>query len=349
MGEVGRPDRDPLTPARLAVPALLALLVLAAGCASAPADRTPVTVMVAGSLVDPMAGFEAEYEAANPGVDLRVEGHGSIQVIRQVTDLNRSVDLVAVADASLIPDLMAGRTGSYTTFGTTEMVIAFTNASRYSAEIDGENWATVLARPDVRVGVANPMLDAAGYRAMLVLLLAEQEQGRPVFGPVLGDHLAPPLVPVPNESGLEVRLPELVRPAPGGKVALRDGSVFLLSLLEAGGIDYAFEYRSVAEGRGLRYVRLPPSINLGSWDHPDAYRNATVHLGFQRFSSIGTERTGRVIEYALAVPDAAPHPLEANALAEAIVSAAAEGRTGWPAPLSPATVPVGTGTAPAAW
>jgi molybdate/tungstate transport system substrate-binding protein len=323
--------------------AVLALLVLGAGCTTVPPARTPVTVMVAGSLVDPLAGFEAEYEAAHPDVDLRVEGHGSIQAIRQVTDLDRSVDVVAVADASLIPDLMAGSTSAYTTFGTTEMVVAYTNASRYADEVGEATWADVLARPDVRVGCSNPMLDAAGYRAMLVLLLAERERGTAVFGPVLGDHLAPPLAPVANGTGLEVRLPELVRPASGGKVVVRDGSVFLLSLLEAGGIDYAFEYRSVADGRGLRYVRLPDSIDLGSVEHADAYRNATVHLGFQRFTAIGTERAGGVIEYAVTVPDGAPHPAEAQEFADALVRAAGEGRAGWPAPLAPVTVALGAG------
>lgn len=325
--------------AALAMIAVLALLVLGAGCTAAP-PLTPVTVMVAGSLVDPLAGFEARFEAAHPEIDVRVEGHGSIQAIRQVTDLNRSVDVIAVADAPLIPDLMTGRTTAYTTFGTTEMVITYTNASRYAGEIGEANWADVLARPDVRVGIANPMLDAAGYRAMLVLLLAEREQSTPVFGPVLGDHLSPTLAPSANGTGLEVRLPELVRPAAGGKVAVRDGSVFLLSLLEAGGIDYAFEYRSVAEGRGLRYVRLPPSINLGSTAYTDAYRNATVRLGFQRFTAIGTERIGRMIEYAVTVPDDAPHPAEARLLADALVRAAGEGRRGWPAPLAPATIPL---------
>lgn len=338
---MGGPGRDPLKEfAALTMLGVLALLVFGVGCTATPPAKTPVSVMVAGSLVDPLAGFEAEYEAAHPEIDVRVEGHGSIQAIRQVTDLNRSVDVVAVADASLIPDLMVGRTSSYTTFGTTEMVIAYTNTSRYAGEIGEVNWAEVLARPDVRLGIANPMLDAAGYRAMLVLLLAEHEANAPVFGPVLGDHLSPLLAPSANGSGLEVRLPEVVRPAAGGKVVIRDGSVFLLSLLEAGGIDYAFEYRSVAEGRGLRYIRLPPTINLGSATHLDAYRNATVHLGFQRFSAIGTERIGRAIEYAVTVPDSAPHPAAAREFADALVGAANEGRPGWPVPVAPETVAV---------
>ena len=343
MGQVGEPDRDPLR--RVAVPlallAVLALLVLWAGCTATPPAKTPISVVVAGSLVDPLAGFEAEYEAVHPEIDVRVEGHGSIQAIRQVTDLNRSVDVIAVADASLIPDLMTGCTESYTTFGTTEMVIAYTNASRHADEIGEGNWVEILARPDVRIGIANPMLDAAGYRAMLVLLLVEGETKTPVFGPILGNHLSPPLASAASGTGLDVRLPELVRPTAGGKVAIRDGSVFLLSLLEAGGIDYAFEYRSVTEGRGLRSVRLPLSINLGSAAYADAYRNATVHLGFQRFTAIGTERAGRAIEYAVTIPEGAPHPAEAREFADALLRAAGEGRSGWPAPLAPATVALG--------
>ena len=322
------------------VAAVLVLLLLGAGCLTGAPSRVPVTCMVAGSLVDPLAGFEAEFEAAHPEIDLRCEGHGSIQAIRQLTDLNRSVDLVVVADASLIPALMADRTRSYTSFGTTEMVIAYTNASRYGDELDSANWAELLARPDVRIGVSNPQLDAAGYRAMLLLLLAEREQKTRVFGPVLGDHLSPPLAPEREGGRLVLHLPELVRPAPGGKVAIRDGSVFLLSLLEAGGIDYAFEYRSVAEGRGLRYLPLSPSINLGSSaaTAAAAYRNASVFLGFQRFSVIGTERLGEPIRYALAVPEGAEHAAEARIVAEAFLRAAAEGRPGWPAPVTPETV-----------
>jgi len=328
---------------RLAALAILVLVAAGAGCTAPAQERTPVTCMIAGSLVDPLAGFEAEYEATHPGVDLRMEGHGSIQAIRQLTDLNRSVDLVAVADAELIPDLMTGFAREYTTFGTSEMVIAFTNASRHADEIDDSNWADILARPGVRIGISNPVLDAAGYRAMLVLLLAEREEGVPVFGPVLGDHLSPPIVPDKNDADLVVQLPELVRPDSGGKIAVRDGSVFLLSLLEAGGIDYAFEYRFVAEGRGLRYIQLADSINLGSTGHADTYRHATVNLGFQRFSRIGTERVGGVIEYAVTGPDSVPHPAEAVEFADALVRAAGEGRRGWPEPIAPVNVALEAG------
>ncbi len=106
--------------------------------------RKPVLKVVpAGSLLQPFEEVEKAFESQHPDVDVQVEGHGSIQAIRQVTDLHRPIDVVAVADASLIPDLMFRKdpstgvnfTDSYLPFATNAMVIAFTNKSKYADEI----------------------------------------------------------------------------------------------------------------------------------------------------------------------------------------------------------------------
>jgi len=54
----------------------------------------------------PFAQIKKEFEAANPDISVEMQAHGSIQVIRQVTELGQDVDVVAVADYSLIPMLM---------------------------------------------------------------------------------------------------------------------------------------------------------------------------------------------------------------------------------------------------
>ena len=245
---------------------LVALLCSTAGCSSSGNQpKTVLKVVPAGSLLQPFDEVEKAFESQHPDVDVQVEGHGSIQAIRQVTDLHRSVDVVAVADASLIPDLMfrtdpvTGKnfTDSFTPFATNSMVIAFTNKSRYADEITPENWYLVLSRPDVRVGISNPMLDAAGYRSMMVSLLAEQYYKNSTLFPVLiGSHFTPPLVVQDVDGIATIRLPEVLRPS-DEKLVIRDGSIFVLSHLEAGGIDYAFEYRNVAEGHNLRWIRPP--------------------------------------------------------------------------------------------
>ena len=115
------------------------------------------------------------------------------------------------------------------------------------------------------------MLDAAGYRSIMVALLADRYyQNTTLFPVLIGSHFTPPLV-VQEMSGIAtIRLPEVLRPS-DEKLVIRDGSIFVLSHLEAGGIDYAFEYRSVAEGHDLRWINLPPEIDLSSPDFADEY------------------------------------------------------------------------------
>ncbi|MDD4254146.1 MAG: tungstate ABC transporter substrate-binding protein WtpA [Methanofollis sp.] len=322
--------------------ALAAVFVLAAGCTGGDDTPTTLKVVPAGSLLLPMEEIEAGFEASHPGVDVQIEGHGSIQCIRQVTDLHRPIDVVVVADQALIPDMMyrtmvdreGNYTDTYTPFATNQMVVAYTDQSRYADEITTENWHEVLSRPDVVVGISNPMLDAAGYRALMVTTLAERyyrDDG--LFDAVLGDHLRPN-VTVEEKGGVtSITLPEVLKQETG-KVRIRDGSIFLLSLVETGGVDYAFEYLSVAEGHGLKYVTLPPEIDLGSAAYAGDYEKAVVKLGFQRFGSIGSERIGNPIVYAATVPNSASHPDLAREFMDYMITRFSEGRgEGWPSPL----------------
>jgi molybdate/tungstate transport system substrate-binding protein len=321
---------------------LIALLCSTAGCsAGGQQPKTILKVVPAGSLLQPFDEVEKAFEAQHPDVDVQIEGHGSIQAIRQVTDLHRQVDVVAVADASLIPDLMfrtdpstgTNFTDAYTPFARNAMVITYTNRSRYSDRITRDNWYEVLSRPDVRVGFSNPMLDAAGYRTIMVSQLAAgYYHNQTIFPVIIGNHFSPHLT-VNNSAGLQIIvLPEIMRPS-DSKLVIRDGSIYVLSLLETGGIDYAFEYRSVAQGHDLHWVDLPADIDLSSPDHAAAYSNVTVSLGFQRFSAIGKDRTGQPIVYAITVPHSAPHPELAREFSAMVISMAQRGGKGWPAPL----------------
>jgi molybdate/tungstate transport system substrate-binding protein len=315
-------------------------LVLAAGC-TGDSEQVVLKVVPAGSLLLPLESVEAGFEAAHPGVDVQIEGHGSIQCVRQVTDLHRDVDLVVVADESLIPDMMyrpmedgpGNYTDSYTSFATNRMVVAFTDASRYADEITPENWYDILSRPDVVVGISNPMLDAAGYRSLMVTTLAgDYYQDDTLFSRILGDHLRPNVTVTRRESVTTILLPEVLKQE-GGKVRIRDGSIYLLSLLDAGGVDYAFEYRSVAEAHGLHYISLPPEIDLSSAEYADTYRRVVVNLGFQRFNSIGSERVGSPIVYAATVPANAPHPALAREFMDYMVVEFGKGYEEWPDPI----------------
>ena len=169
---------------------LLAVLLLAglAGCRSQA--RTPVKVLFAGSLIIPFHALEEAYEAAHPEIDLQLEGHGSIQVIRHVTEIHDLADVVATADSALIPALMYQSSVPETgepyadwriEFATNRLSLAFTPQSLYADTISVDNWYQVIARSDVKVGLSDPRFDPSGYRALMVLQLAEDYYGQPTI------------------------------------------------------------------------------------------------------------------------------------------------------------------------
>ena len=106
-------------------------------------DRTTIRVIYAGSLHRPLPRTaESSSRRSYPGVKIEAEAHGSIQVLRQVSDIHRKADVLISADAALIPLLLyntpAPDTGEpyadwYVEFATNEMAIAYTEQSRYAA------------------------------------------------------------------------------------------------------------------------------------------------------------------------------------------------------------------------
>lgn len=295
---------------------ILLLLIFSAGCTEKTSDKAVLRVVIAGSLIQPFEEIENQFEEKYPYIDVRIEGHGSIQAIRQVTDLNRPFDLIAVADEALIPAMMyrpmkpgeKNWTNNYTPFGKTEMVLAYTNKSRYADEITEDNWDEVVKRPDVRFGLSNPVLDAAGYRGLMVLALADIFYSNDdILSATCTGNFNPEIQVLKTEDRVHIKLPDVMKSS-NQKVTIRDGSIFLLSLLETGGIDYTFEYLSVAKGSNLSYIRLPPEINLGDNGFHSEYGRVSVDLNFQRFSSINLTRTGAPIVYAATIPASAQHP-----------------------------------------
>ncbi len=306
-----------VTATRVAV-TLAGLLCLAALVSACGSDDQKVKLMYAGSLIVPFERLAAAFEREHPGVDVVTEAHGSIQVLRHVTELGDRMDFVASADEQLIPPLMYDRvdpaTGEpwaswYCTFATNRMVLAVSPRSPLAGELTPETWYRRLAEPDVRFGLADPRFDAAGYRALMVLQLAEREYDDPYLleDMLMGRFTTP--VTVERRGGTDIiEVPEILETSAGSNVVLRGASIQLIALLESGDLDCAFEYESVARQHGLDYVRLPASIDLGDERRRDDYQTVKVKLDFRRFASVRPEFTGDVIRYAFTIPANAPDP-----------------------------------------
>ena len=300
------------------------VLVLATSCSSPPAQqslsgKTTLSVFEADSLMVPFAQVEREFEAANPTIDVRIEAHGSIQVIRQVTELGQDVDVVAVADYSLIPMLMyqtsmpSGKPYGdwYIKPATNTLVLAYSAKSKYASEVTASNWYDIVTRPDVRFGLADPRMDAVGYRTLMLGVLAGSYYGDDtLMGRMVGNCFTTRISESEAGGITTISVPEVLEPSTE-RLCLRGANMQLLALLESGDVDYTFDYKSVVLQHKLNYVELPSQINMGDPSLAAEYGKVEVKLDFRRFKTVDPVFAGLPIGYGVTIPANARHPLEA--------------------------------------
>jgi molybdate/tungstate transport system substrate-binding protein len=268
----------------------IGVLALVAGCRSdagkgsadgAGSEAKEIVVYNAGSLARPLRAVLDSFAAAN-GVRVLQENAGSLETARKLTELGKIPDVIALADVEVFPQLLVpGQTTWYARFARNRMVLAYTPRSRFAAEITPENWWQVVQRPGVEVGRADPNLDPNGYRTLLVFQLAERHYRR---------------------AGLERAL---LAAAPARNVRPKEAD--LVGLLQAGELDYAWSYESLAQSAGLRFLVLPAAIDLGTPADSATYAAAVVRVAGRTPRDTLTLH-GQPISYALSVPLRAPHP-----------------------------------------
>lgn len=268
------------------------------GQASAPAEKTDLKVFHAGSLAAPFEEMEAAFEAKYPDVNVQLHPGGSTAICREIVDLDKSADVYASADYSLIPNLMMPDDADwYLTFAKNRMVLSYTSESLYADEVTSENWYEILAKDDVKWAFSDPNQDPCGYRSPMVILLAESYYGDDqIFERTVGANSA---ITVTVDDG--VYTIHATDPEPKDTLQIRPKSVELVQMLEAGGLDYAWEYRSVAVQNNLKFLELPEEIDLSSITFADRY--ATVQT-----ECTGGMKKGKPIVYGVTVPKNSKNP-----------------------------------------
>lgn len=282
--------------------AMLAVIITVSGLAAfqLTCGSTPLKVFHAGSLAKPFEKIEQQFENRY-NFDVQREAYGSVTAIKQVTELGKTPDIIAVADYSLIPKMMVPDYADwYIQFARNRMVIAYTNQSRYASEIDENNWYEILGRPDVRFGFSNPNADPCGYRSLMVIQLAEVHHDNSTIFDDLIENNANIIVSYENNV-YSIEVPQTEDLGPNtDKVEITEKSVNLLAKLTEGSVDYAFEYRSVAVQNGFNFVELPAEIDLSGTEFENTYKQVKVFSG-------GKWHTGKPIVYGVTIPKNAPH------------------------------------------
>jgi molybdate/tungstate transport system substrate-binding protein len=272
---------------------VLTVLVTVLGCG--PQGET-LTIFHAGSLAVPFAELGAEFEALNPDVDIVFTSGGSATMISNAIaqeDAGESPpDIIASADYKLIPDRMygGGYADWYIAFARNTMVLCYRDNAPGSDDIVSGNrtWYDVLRNEDVSYGHSDPDQDPCGYRTLLVVQLAQKyyyddAASFNVTPDEDADGLYDALIPGSEyERGRTGGTNSTARPG-GSKEVVSAKSVDLITSLDSGDLDYAFEYRSVAVQNELNFIELDDYINLSRTNAEiegieDFYATASIEI-----------------------------------------------------------------------
>ena len=268
---------------------MLVMLSLVSAVPAFAADKLSGDVLMlhAGSLSVPLAKMEKEFEAMHPGVDIKREAGGSTKMARMISEVGKPADIMASADYVVIDKNLIPKYADFNIrFASNQLVLCYTDKSKFASEVNADNWYEILLKPGVVWGHSDPNLDPCGYRSVMVLQLAEKFYGKKG----LYDKL------------ISQRKKEWVRPK----------SVELISLLKTGNMDYAWEYLSVAVQHGLKYVTLDKHINLSDYKYNNFYKQAKVTVSGKKPGTT-IERVGKSITYGITELKDAPNKAAATA------------------------------------
>jgi molybdate/tungstate transport system substrate-binding protein len=298
----------------------LTLLVTVLGCTEPAEQAETLTIFHAGSLAVPFDTLKTEFEASHPLVDIVLSSGGSATKISDAMaqeDAGESPpDIVASADYKLLPDRMysGGYADWYIAFAKNSMVLCYRDNAPGSDDMASgtRTWYDVLRNDPVSYGHSDPDQDPCGYRTLLVMQLAQKYY--------YDDAADFSLSPDPDAADLyDVLIPgsEHERGRTGGTSENRTSgsaeivsakSVDLITALQSGDLDYAFEYLSVAMQHGLNYIDLDDHINLSSIDLQIAgveefYATASIEI----IKEPGppptySHQTGSAIVYGITIP-----------------------------------------------
>jgi len=273
---------------------LVALLFLPLDSESqTPADKKELIIFHAGSLSVPLKQISREYEKRHPGTKIFLESAGSLVCARKVTELKKPCDILASSDYFVIDELLIPE---YTAWGirfaTNEIVIAFTEKSKYYKEITPINWMEILQREDVIYARSDPDSDPCGYRTVFTFMLAEKFYKLPGL-----------------TEKMKVKNKEYIRPK----------EVDLVALMESNVIDYMFQYKSVALQHDLKYIELPKDINLSDPTKSNLYSAVSTDVAGNK-PGIKIKVTGDYINYSVTIINNAPQKEEAINFLEFMLS-----------------------------
>jgi molybdate/tungstate transport system substrate-binding protein len=272
---------------------------------NADSAKGTVVIYAASSLAGQMNATTAQFEKEHPNVKVQIKYGGSSDLINQITSLNQSVDIMASADYGLIDkNLKPNDTSFNLKNGRNEMVIAYTDKSKNSSQINSTNWYQIFSQNNVTYGIADPNSAPAGYRGLMMIQLANTfYNNSTIFNNLITKNSA--VTETQNGTNQIINSPTNFNPT--SKIVIRPAVGDLMPVLESGAVDYVLVYKSDAEqlnSSGVKFITLPPELALSNTTYESTYN----HISINQFS--GTNKTKNVplspIVYGITIMNNAP-------------------------------------------
>lgn len=195
-----------------------------------------------------MEKFKDGFQKLNPEVRIILQkGAGPAQV-QKLYDGNDTADILILSDDRLArPSMQTLYQSTPTDFMSDEIAIIAGKNAKYFDELTLRYWNTYLLRPDVKVGIPDASQSYAAVRVPMVWKLAETW----VHQMSLYESLTAKLKSAEPQSSI-------------------------ISALQSGNLDYAFDYATQGKQNGLRVFRLFKYYNLGDPSLANFYKSAVI-------------------------------------------------------------------------
>lgn len=303
---------------------LILVLISGSGCGR---KKNRLIIFNAASLHALFSDVGKELKKDYPDLEIVQESSGSRVAAKKISDLRRVCDVIGSADYTVIDTLLSpDYIDRNIKFGKTEIVIAFTDRSKYKEKINKNNWFEIFLRKDVKIGYVDPDQGPMGYRTILCWKLAD------IYYKNKKGSVRPAERPVSSalETAADVALQEYNKLHLSGSIFesllkkcskkyIRPHVNDLLSLLEMGEIDYGLMYSFTAKQHNLRYIKLPDKINLGNLDLKFYYSQVSVEIaGKKRGEKI--VKKGEPMIYSIALVKDTPNPEMGRKFTELLLS-----------------------------
>ena len=278
----------------LSVFILIAIGVFPVQAGTVPVPHGKLIIFHAGSLAVPLATIEKKFEAKYPKVDVLRQPGGSTKMARMISEVGKPADIMAAADYKVIDGNLIPKFATWNIrFATNQLVLCYTNQSKFADKINKNNWYKILQKKGVEWGHGDPNVDPCGYRTLMVMQLAEKYYG------------------------IKDLYKKLIASCP--KKNIRPKSEDLINLLKTGNLDYVWEYLSVAVQHRLKFVKLNDHINLGNYKFDKFYSQARVKVTGKK-PGTWKIRIGRSCTYGITMIKNCANPVAAIAFLKYMLS-----------------------------